>query len=177
MRIIGGKYGGRVIVPPKGLPVRPTTDRAREALFNVLNNRIDWEDLRALDLFAGTGMVSFEIWSRGAASVVSVDQDRRCVAAIRQGLTLLGIGGEVVQADAFAYAERVQGPFGLIFMDPPYAIAGQEQLISRLLERDLLTEDGLLVAEHSTHRKMSHVPGYTETRVYGDSSLSFFVKL
>jgi 16S rRNA (guanine(966)-N(2))-methyltransferase RsmD len=173
MRIIGGTYGGRVIRLPKGLPVRPTTDRMREALFNTLAHRLDWEGLQALDLYCGSGMVSYELRSRGAARVLSVDQDRRCVAAVREGLRQLGLAGEVLQMEAGAFLAACRERFGLIFMDPPYAMPGIEEQAALILERGLLEPEGWLVVEHSARRRFDRIPGFAEERCYGDSAFSF----
>ncbi|RMG68246.1 MAG: 16S rRNA (guanine(966)-N(2))-methyltransferase RsmD [Bacteroidetes bacterium] len=175
MRIIAGTFRGRQIRPPRGLPVRPTTDRTKEALFNMLMQRLDWEGLRVLDLFAGTGNISFECYSRGAARVVAVDQDWRCVAAIKAGLQILGLPvQDVVQQDVRRYVAQATGPFDLVFMDPPYAMPGQPELIAAIREGSLLAPEGLLVVEHASSVPLEALPGWTESRRYGDSTLSFF---
>lgn len=175
MRIIAGKYKGRVIRSPKGLPVRPTTDRTKEALFNRLSHELDWEGLRVLDLFAGTGNLTLEFWSRGAAQVVSVDKHPRCVAAIKQHLRDLGIeGGKVVRMEAHRFIAQEEGSYNLIFMDPPYAMPGQPELVQAILSGTLLTEEGLLIVEHAPQFKFEHLPGFVEQRTYGSSCLSTF---
>ena len=175
MRIIGGKYGGRNIHSPKGLPVRPTTDRTKEALFNVLSHRLDWPQTRVLDLFAGTGNISLECWSRGAASVTSVDKHPRCVAAIKKHKEELGIeGGKVIRMDVRKYVKQLEGPFDLIFMDPPYALPNQESLVISILEGGGLSQDGLLIVEHTPQLKFDNLPLFESVRVYGSSALSFF---
>ncbi|MEO0471564.1 MAG: 16S rRNA (guanine(966)-N(2))-methyltransferase RsmD [Bacteroidota bacterium] len=178
MRIIAGKYRGRVIHTPKGLPVRPTTDRTKESLFNILSHRLDWEDCKVLDLFSGTGNISLECWSRGAKSVVSVDQNARCVAAIRAAMSALRItGAEVIKMNAFSYVRQQQGEvFDLVFMDPPYAMARQPELVEAILNNDLLANDGLLVVEHSSQNQLAQVAGFEMTKIYGSSSISFFGK-
>ncbi|MDX2284021.1 MAG: RsmD family RNA methyltransferase [Bacteroidia bacterium] len=177
MRIIGGKYGGRVLHSPKGLPVRPTTDRTKEALFNRLDARWEWEGMEVLDLFAGTGSLTLEFWSRGAARVVSVDRDLRCTAAIRAGLMQLGIAeGEVVMEEVWTYLQRAaaQGrKFHVVFMDPPYEMPGQEAYIE-LIMNELLYPGGELILEHSSRYSFAAQPGFSDVRKYGSSSLSFF---
>jgi 16S rRNA (guanine966-N2)-methyltransferase len=175
MRIISGKYGGRVIHSPKGLPVRPTTDRTKEALFNLLSHRLDWEGLRVLDLFAGTGNISLECWSRGAREVVSVDQNGRCVGAIKGHLRDLGIeGGKVIRMEARRFLRQSDQPFDLVFMDPPYAMSGQEEIITQILDQPVLAEAGILIVEHAAQVSFDHLRGFTERRDYGSSQLSFF---
>jgi 16S rRNA (guanine966-N2)-methyltransferase len=175
MRIISGKYGGRVIHSPKGLPVRPTTDRTKEALFNLLGHRLAWEGLRVLDLFAGTGNITLECWSRGASQVVSVDQNGRCVGAIKGHLRELGIeGGKVVRMEVGRFLRQTDQQFDLVFMDPPYAMNGQEEIIAQILDQPVLEEDGLLIVEHAAQVSFDHLTGFTERREYGSSQLSFF---
>lgn len=176
MRIIAGKYRGRHLRPPQGLPVRPTTDRTKEALFNILSQRLDWEGLRVLDLFAGTGNITFECYSRGAATVWAVDRDRRCVAAIKAGLQALGLPPrDVWQQEVARFLPRCEDTFDLVFMDPPYAMPGQPALIAQIQE-GVLAPDGLLVVEHASQVPLDALPGWEESRRYGDSTLSFFGK-
>lgn len=175
MRIIGGTYRGRVLRPPKGLPVRPTTDRTKEALFNILQHQLDWRETEVLDLFAGTGNISLECWSRGARGVVSVDQHPKCVQAIRKAMTDFGIeGGKVIKRDVMKFLRQKSTPFDLVFMDPPYALPEQEQIAEMILRQGWLAPDGLLVVEHSTHRDYSQLIGHEFSRVYGASTISFF---
>ncbi|MEM7368894.1 MAG: 16S rRNA (guanine(966)-N(2))-methyltransferase RsmD [Bacteroidota bacterium] len=175
MRIIGGKYKGRVLHSPKGLPVRPTTDRTKEALFNILNNLLVWEETAVLDLFSGTGNISLECWSRGADKVVSVDRHPRCIQSIRQSMKALGIEEAVViKRDVGKFLKQSPEAFGLVFMDPPYALDQQEAFAQTIQSQGWLRPDGLLVAEHSTHRDYSGLPGHEFSRVYGSSTLSFF---
>jgi len=175
MRITGGTYRGRVIQVPKGLPVRPTTDRTREALFSILQHKRVLTDSKVLDLFTGTGIISLEALSRGAAEVTAVDKHRRCIQALKKlkdlyQLTNLNIG----QADAMQYVRHSDEAFHLIFMDPPYQYAGISALIDLIFERRLLHADGLLVVEHDPHRDFSTRKEFLMERVYGSSGLSFF---
>jgi 16S rRNA (guanine966-N2)-methyltransferase len=175
MRIISGKFRGRVIRPPKGLPVRPTTDQAKEALFNILSHRMDFEDLRVLDAFAGTGNMSYEFLSRGVADLVAVDADAKCVQFIQSSFRELGAHG--AKAIKQPVEKFFQGPvqeFDLIFMDPPYAMAGQDALVSHILAGGWLAADGVLILEHSSLQDFSGLAEFVELRNYGGSSFSFF---
>ncbi|MEL6589840.1 MAG: RsmD family RNA methyltransferase [Bacteroidota bacterium] len=178
MRIIAGKYRGRVWHPPKGLPVRPTTDRTKESLFNILNNWYDWEGLRVLELFAGTGNISLEFWSRGVAEVISVDQHHRCVKAIETVRKDFGIsGGKVIRMDAAAYVRQYQGEaFDIVFMDPPYAMPRQRELVMNILAGPLLHEKSTLIVEHASQIKLDDLPGFDQQKTYGSSRISFFDK-
>ncbi|WNJ20929.1 16S rRNA (guanine(966)-N(2))-methyltransferase RsmD [Pontibacter sp. G13] len=174
MRIISGKFKGKVIHAPKGLPVRPTTDRTKEALFNILSNRYEWEGMRVLDLFAGTGNMTYEFWSRGVESVLSVDQHIGCVKTIQRGLKELGVPGKVVKADVRKFIRQHSGSYDLIFMDPPYAMPGQDQIIQQIMEGKLLAAQGDLWVEHASQNSFDHLPGFVELRKYGSSSVSLF---
>ncbi|MEO0895872.1 MAG: 16S rRNA (guanine(966)-N(2))-methyltransferase RsmD [Bacteroidota bacterium] len=176
MRIIGGKFGGRVIQPFKNLPARPTTDRTKEALFNILEHQIDWEETHVLDLFSGTGNISLECWSRGAKLVHSVERDRKCIASIRQAFKQLDLPTDYIfQNDVLKYVKHSPFTYDLIFMDPPYAMDGQEALIENILQKPMLKEEGMLVVEHMSQRDFSALHGFQRVRKYGSSSISFFL--
>lgn len=181
MRIISGKLGGRVLKVPSGLPVRPTTDRTKEALFNMLAHRFDFEELRVLDLFCGTGNISLECASRGAASIVSIDKDKRCVQAVKQFFKDFSIeNAKVLQADVFKFVKNIETelkdhlPFDLIFLDPPYAIPHQAELVQQLLQKHCLHPQGWLIIEHSSLLSFEGQEKFLFVRKYGSSSLSFF---
>ncbi|MEL6697181.1 MAG: 16S rRNA (guanine(966)-N(2))-methyltransferase RsmD [Bacteroidota bacterium] len=175
MRIIGGKFRGRVIQVPRGLPARPTTDRTKEALFNILMHRIDWEEARVLDLFAGTGNISMECWSRGAKHVVSVEKDYRSVQAIKKNLRQLQLDqAPVFKMDVKRYLNQSKDRFDLIYMDPPYDMPGQPALIQQIFSQKLLESDGTLIVEHRKSVSFEDMRQWEEVRTYGDSSLSFF---
>lgn len=175
MRIIAGKYGGRTLKLPKGLPARPTTDRTREALFNILNSYIDWESSRMLDLFAGTGAVSTEAISRGIKEVIAVEQHRKSVFAIKSIWKELGImNAKVIPISVERFLKQDQDPFDLIFMDPPYAKEGLADLVNLILEKDLLKQEGVLVLEHINKKKFDHLNHFSFSKNYGTSVLSFF---
>ncbi len=175
MRIIGGKYGGLRLSPPSNLPVRPTTDIAKEALFNILDNRIAIDECDCLDLFAGTGNISFELASRGALSVEAVDIHFKCLQFIKDTTTKLHI--EVIRtrkADVLKFIAACKSQYDFIFADPPYDLPSLPQLASLMLEKGLLKPGGMMVVEHPSTRKMDESSFYIETRKYGYSSFSFY---
>lgn len=175
MRIIGGTFGGIRLNPPTSLPVRPTTDMAKEALFNILQNRLDFSELRCLDLFAGTGNISFELASRGVESISSVDIHFKCLEYISQTAAKMNIKNiKTTKADVFKFIQSAKGDFDFIFADPPYDIPKLPQLAELILSQNLLHADGLLVIEHPSSRHMEVSDHYVETRKYGNSSFSFY---
>ena len=175
MRIISGKFKGRVFDPQPGLPIRPTTDRAREGLFNILVHRYDIEDADCLDLFAGAGGVTFELLSRGAASVVSVDKNFRCIDFIQKTIHKLGEDEKnIIRDDVARFLKMTRKKFDLIFADPPYEMTGQTDLIRAVFENKLLNPEGLLVWEHDSKNSYAQIPQLIETREYGKGAFSFF---
>ena len=176
MRIVSGTHRGRNIKPPKNLPVRPTTDLAKESLFNILNNLVDFEELRVLDLFSGTGSISYEFYSRGAREITVVEQNYRCVDFIKKTTGLLKMPEiKVVQANVFSFLKNSL-QYDLIFADPPYNIGRYEELTSAILNNELLSEDGILIIEHPAEILLSHFPGFYQLRNYGKVHFSFFRK-
>jgi len=174
MRIIRGTLKGRRIQAPSSLPVRPTTDFAKESLFNVLNNRLDFEDLNVLDLFAGIGGISFEFASR-EASVLSVENNPKCADFIKQTAEKLQVENlRVMQTDAFAYLAKTRQTFDLIFADPPYDLPTIDLLPNLIFEYKLLNPDGLFILEHSERHDYSAHPQFSELRKYGKVHFSFF---
>jgi 16S rRNA (guanine966-N2)-methyltransferase len=176
MRIISGKYKGRRISPPKGLPVRPTTDMSKEALFNVLNNHFSFEGLKILDLFAGTGNISYEFASRGSTPITSVDGDFGCVKFIKQIATEFDFNIAATKSDVFTYLERCKTSYDIIFADPPYALdqATFEKIVLLIFEKELLNQDGMMVIEHSKYTKLDHMINFSFKKSYGGSIFSFF---
>jgi len=175
MRIIGGRLRGLRLNPPKNLPVRPTTDLAKEALFNILQNQIEFEDIRVLDLFSGTGNISMEFASRGAAQIISVDRSIHCInylkdTARQHGLTNI----KTYKDDVFKYLQHETDKFDLIFADPPYDLNRIPELPKIIFERELLLPGGLLIVEHQSMQNLSNHPAFAEQRKYGHSSFSFF---
>ncbi|HBG58453.1 RsmD family RNA methyltransferase [Proteiniphilum sp. UBA1028] len=175
MRIVSGKYKSRRIQVPPNLKARPTTDFAKENLFNILNNRIDWEETTALDLFSGTGSIALELVSRGCPYVVSVEQNQNHFNFICHAQEKLGAKELFpVRADAFKYLQSLKQPFGFIFADPPYDLTGIDLLPAVIFERKLLKPDGLFVLEHSRKFNFSQLPYFEEERAYGSVHFSFF---
>lgn len=176
MRIISGKYKGRRISPPKGLPVRPTTDMSKEALFNVLNNYFNFSELKVLDLFAGTGNISFEFASRGSENITSVDADFGCVKFIKQIAQEFDFNLAAIKSDVFKFLEKSNTSYDIIFADPPYALdqATFEKIVTLIFEKELLQEDGMMVIEHSKYTKLDHMINFSFKKSYGGSFFSFF---
>ena len=177
MRIVSGKYKGRTINPPRNLRARPTTDFAKENLFNVLTNLVDFEECDVLDLFSGTGSISYEFASRGARSVTSVEINAVHYNFIRQTASQLGIDNlHPVKANVFLYLKSCTKQFDIIFSDAPYDLEGSEEVIRDVFDRDLLRPDGLLIFEHSKKMDFSHYNEFWQLRSYGSVQFSFFNK-
>ncbi len=176
MRIISGKYKGRRLNVPKKLPVRPTTDMAKEALFNILIHRYDFQDLSILDLCSGTGNIAYEFSSRGAKNIVAVDKEFRCVKFIEQTASEFEMSIDAIKSDVFSYLERTPQTFDIIFADPPYAMSTEEfaSIVQFIFERKLLNPDGLLIIEHSKHTNLSNLENFDELKTYGGNCFSFF---
>ncbi|MCL2416422.1 MAG: RsmD family RNA methyltransferase [Bacteroidales bacterium] len=175
MRIIRGTLKGRRIQAPANLPVRPTTDFAKESLFNVLNNHVDFEELNVLDLFAGIGGISYEFASRGA-SVLAVENNPKYTDFIKQTIEKLNIDNvRVMQTDVFAYLAKTRQTFDLIFADPPYDLPTIDLLPTLIFEYNLLTPNGIFILEHSEKHDYSTFPRFSELRKYGKVHFSFFI--
>lgn len=176
MRIISGKYKGRRISPPKNLPVRPTTDMSKEALFNVLNNHFNFGELKVLDLFAGTGNISYEFASRGSSPITAVDGDFGCIKFIKQTAAEFDFSITAIKSEVVKFLEKHTGTFDIIFADPPYDFDQKtfEKIVTTALERGLLDPEGMMVIEHSKFTKMEHLPHFSFQKSYGGSFFSFF---
>lgn len=174
MRIIGGKHKGKTLIAPRNLPVRPTTDFAKESLFNILANRIDFSETKLLELFAGTGNIGYEFASRGCKDITSIDVNFPCVQFIKRTNKELGINGRVMRSEAFRFLKQHKEKYDFIFADPPYLLEGIEQIPAIVFKNELLNPDGILVVEHEKHLDLSEHPNYQETRRYGKVNFSFF---
>lgn len=175
-KITGGNLGSRKLKSPKGMNVRPTPGRVKESLFSILQPRI--EGSRFLDLFAGTGAIGFEAASRGAERVVCVEGHRETAEAIKEAAEQFAVGErvEVLSAPVDRALYRLEGPFDIVYADPPYADEIPLQMFRLLLERKLLAHDALVIFEHSARTILPEIPGYRGVReeVYGDVALAFF---
>lgn len=177
MRIIGGKHRGRIITPPRNLRARPTTDFAKENIFNVLGNLIDFEDLDVLDLFAGTGSISYEFASRGAGSVTAVEINAIHYNYIRKTASEFGFDNiYAVKANAFLYLKSTAKDFDLIFSDAPYELEHSERIIDLVFSGGVLRPGGIFVFEHSKNKDFSSHPSFMQSRSYGSVIFSLFKK-
>jgi len=175
MRIIRGKYGRRRFDVPTNISARPTTDFARENIFNVLENMLDFEGLTAIDLFAGTGAISFEMLSRGAAEVTAVERalvQFRFMAHVRRQLNAEGL--TLIRGDALRFIAEPGPAVDLVFADPPYDLEGFEGIPARILASPRVGPHTLVVVEHGKTRDFSSLPGFVERRVYGSVNFSLF---
>ena len=176
MRIISGKHKGRRITAPKNLPVRPTTDMSKESLFNILNNHFNFNGLKVLDLFSGTGNISYEFASRGSGPITSVDGDMGCVNFIKKTATELDLDISAIKSDVFTFLERNKSTYDIIFADPPYNLDQKEfeKVIQLIFDNELLDEDGMLIVEHSKHTILNHMTNFSFDKHYGGSVFSFY---
>jgi 16S rRNA (guanine966-N2)-methyltransferase len=176
MRIISGKYKGFVIRPEAGIPARPTTDRAKESLFNILENGYGIEGKRVLDLFSGTGNMAFEFASRGASEVYAVDLSRKAVSFIGETFRLLDYSRyKVFKSNAFSFLKESEEKFDIIFADPPYAMPNLREIAAAVFRKELLNPGGTLIVEHASRVDLG-TPELADKRVYGQSTFSFFRK-
>lgn len=175
MRIISGIYKGRSIEVPKNFKGRPTTDFARESLFNILLHKTEIEGARVLDLFSGTGAIALECLSRGAQDVLAIELSPVHVKSIRKNFDAFQFDhAEVIKADVFKWLDKSQGTFDLIFADPPYDIPGLIKLPELVLSSGMLSEQGIFVLEHPDKMDFSKVEGWMEHRRYGNVNFTFF---
>lgn len=176
MRIISGTHKGKRITAPAKLPVRPTTDVAKEALFNILNNYYHISSLSILDLFSGTGNISYEFAARGAEKITAVDANYDCVKFIKKTAADLDFPITTIKSDVFKYLEKGPVKADIIFADPPYNLEKEEfaKIVELVFENRLLLEDGQLILEHSKHTDLSDLKQFRESRKYGSSVFSFF---
>ncbi len=175
MRIVSGLYRGKTIHPPKNFKARPTTDFAKEALFNILTNNFDFEEIEVLDLFSGTGSIGYEFASRGAAFVEMVEKSFVHSEFIRKTLHEIGISdARIVKSDAFIYIERMSRPFDIVFADPPYEIEGIKTIPDKVLASRLLKGNAWFILEHGASVSFFDHPACFDQRKYGSVHFSFF---
>ncbi len=177
MRIIGGYLKTKTIEPPAGFKARPTTDFAREALFNVLDNEYEFDDLKVLDLFGGTGAISYEFVSRGAGHVWSVEMNPVHAAFISSQARKLGIEKKltVVRHNVFEFLPICKEKFDIVFADPPYALEGLETIPDKVFEQDIIHPEGYLILEHGDEHSFTSHPRFVKEKKYGRVHFSFFV--
>jgi 16S rRNA (guanine(966)-N(2))-methyltransferase RsmD len=175
MRIISGSRKGHIIRPPKGLPIRPTTDISKGSLFNILMNHFDFEECDVLDLFSGGGSISLEFGSRGAQTVTSIDKHPGCAGFLKSEAEKLGFDMiDVVRGDVMQFLRNTGDTYEIIFCDPPYAWTKYEEMIRLILDNGLLKPEGWAIVEHHSVTKLNHIPELFDQRAHGQNVLSFF---
>ncbi|TLX71511.1 methyltransferase domain-containing protein [Labilibacter sediminis] len=176
MRIISGSLKGRRFSPPKSFKARPTTDFAKENLFNILNNTIEYSNLKVLDIFGGTGSISFEFASRGVTDITCVELNFNHFKFIKKTVEELDLSSKIraIKGDAFKFIEKTNEKFDLIFADPPYDLKDSETIPDLILKNELLNKDGLLIFEHSGRVNFNGHPNFIENRDNGKVIFTFF---
>ncbi len=176
MRIIGGTHGGRRINPPSNMPyTRPTTDIAKEGLFNILQNMIDFEGIQSLDIFGGTGSISYELASRGAAELTIIERDKNMAAFIRKTAADFGFSNiKLLQVEVFKFLKSDVGQYDFIFAGPPYALVEIDTIPDIIFEKNLLKADGIFILEHTPRNNYEDHPRFLKVKNYGTTLFSFF---
>ncbi len=175
MRIISGELGGLRINIPKNLPIRPTTDMAKEGVFNTLNNLINLESTNVLDLFSGSGSLGIECYSRGSKNITFVEKNKKCIKQLYSTTKSLNIRAEIILNDVFKYLRKTSKKFDLVFADPPYDFIEQDylSLIKEIQKNILRNQESILVLEHFKKKTFSEIQGFKFLKNYGDCSFSF----
>jgi 16S rRNA (guanine(966)-N(2))-methyltransferase RsmD len=173
LRIISGKYKGRYFNKIKNLDARPTTDKAKEALFNILANRVFFEDIAVLDLFAGTGSISYEFASRGCTDITCVDINYNHIKFIKKTSAELKLDLNIIKADVFKFVKNINRKFDIVFADPPFDLKDFENIPATILDAGILKPEGILIIEHSNKFKFETIISDEERR-YGKVCFSFF---
>lgn len=176
MRIVGGKYKGRIFSPGKTFKARPTTDFAKENLFNILNNFVDFENTKVLDLFSGTGSITYEFISRGCTDITTIELNFKHIQFIKSILNEINEVSKVYRADVFKFVTSEKKKYDLIFADPPYDHPRLGELPELILNNNILSDDGLLIVEHSKDYNFNSLKEFSELRKYGSVHFSFFRK-
>jgi 16S rRNA (guanine966-N2)-methyltransferase len=177
MRIISGSLGGRRINPPSQMPyTRPTTDIAKEGLFNIIQNNLDFEELKTLDLFGGTGSISYELASRGVSDLTIVEKDQKMFDFIKKTSADLKLENfKVIKSDVFRFIDSCTEKFDFIFAGPPYALQTIDELPKKIFEKELLNEDGWFILEHTPRNNYENTPFFHNSRNYGTTVFSIFI--
>lgn len=178
MRIVGGDFGGRRFSPPANIPARPTTEVAKEGLFNTLGNMMDFEGITTLDIFGGTGSISYELASRGAADLTLVERDPTTIDFIKKTVKALGIDDRmtVIRGDVFKFIKQNTGQYNFIFAGPPYALTNIDDLPLLVFERKMLLPDGIFVLEHTPRNDYQQHPNFSRMKNYGTTIFTFFTQ-
>jgi 16S rRNA (guanine(966)-N(2))-methyltransferase RsmD len=176
MRIISGSLGGRRINPPAKMPyTRPTTDIAKEGLFNVLQNQLNFEELKTLDLFGGTGCISYELASRGVSDLTIVEKDPQMFSFIKKTVETLKLENfKAIKSDVFRFIEQCHEKFDFIFAGPPYALQNIDDLPKLIFEKQLMNEGGWFILEHTPRNNYENSPHFKSSRNYGTTVFSIF---
>lgn len=177
MRIISGEHGGRKIKPPSKMPnTRPTTDIAKEGLFNILQHALEINGLKTLDLFGGTGSISYELASRGATDLTVVEKDNRMYEFIKETAIQLQLENfNVIKSDVFRYINQCQEQFDFIFAGPPYALENIDDLPQLIFEKKMVTKNGWFVLEHTPRNEYKKYPFFNSEKNYGTTIFSVFI--
>lgn len=176
MRIVSGTHKGRTIRVPKNLTMRPTTDFAKESIFNILNNHFEFDGLKVLDLFCGTGNISFEFASRGCGEIISVDNNYNCYEFVKKAAAEFKMQQiKAIKSDALSFLKKTPDTFHIIFCDPPYEMEHFEQIPELVFSRNLLKPQGWLIVEHGERTDLSKLEHFQEHRNYGNVNFSIFV--
>lgn len=177
MRIISGKFGGRKIKPPTKMPyTRPTTDIAKEGLFNILQSRMNFDAIKTLDLFGGTGSISYELASRGAADLTIVEKDTTMHAFIKKNIDMLGVENcKVLKMDIFNFLNTCTEKYNFIFAGPPYALGPIDEIPKIIVQKKIIAPEGFFVLEHTPRNNYEKFEGFSFVRNYGTTLFSFFV--
>ena len=174
MRIISGTHKGRRLMAPSTLPVRPTTDRAKESLFNIIQNRYYFEEKNMLDLYSGTGNIAYEFASRGCDKILAVDNNYNCINYIEKTANNLGFNIATIKSDCLKYLKNCKQEFDFIFADPPYQNKNLIDIPDLVFNNEWLAPNGLLIMEHGPYTSFSDHKNFVELRKYGNVNFSFF---
>src|SRR6185295_9132867 len=177
MRVISGTLGGRKFYPDKLSATRPTTDFAKTALFNILNNVFDFQEISFLDLFSGTGSISYEFASRGSSRIVAVEKDEKCIAFIKKHIEEWKIDAiDLIKSDVFRFLDHAHEKFDVIFAGPPYALEHIESLPEKIFKQNLLKDGGWFILETDPHHNFETHPHFFRNTNYGQTNFHFFMK-